>query len=233
MHDPLGIHGGLPLVPPWAVPFGLQPPYPGGSFDEYLDPGSRYYRPDVVAALREQQRRAVEVRRAEDAARERAVGLHRERLAAVEAAKDPHELARAVVGLGDRCDPAQVWDAWSRAMGAGIYPSTHDLVRLKIQAPLRGPRFKELERRPAWRDGDRDRYFDADGRVWVKGGGQPVRGPRDPWFAVPAGAGVQAEVFSAKSTGRFTMISANPLVEADPDDYWGCVLGALARFVDG
>jgi len=49
--DPLGIFGGPPMVPPWAVPFGLHPPYPGGSFDEYLDPRSPYYRPDVAAAV--------------------------------------------------------------------------------------------------------------------------------------------------------------------------------------
>ncbi len=51
MGDPLGIFGGAPMVPPWAARFGLHPPYPGGSFDEYLDPRSPYYRADVAAAV--------------------------------------------------------------------------------------------------------------------------------------------------------------------------------------
>ncbi len=55
MGDPLGMFGGSPQVPPWAVPFGLHPPFPGGTFDLYLDPRSSYYRADVAAHLRSKQ----------------------------------------------------------------------------------------------------------------------------------------------------------------------------------
>jgi hypothetical protein len=233
MPDPLGHFHGRPTVPPWAVRFGLHPPYPGGSFEEYLDPRSPHFRADVVAALDADRRRAEQERAAADEAEQRAAAFYRERFASIAATDDLVERARQVVEVGAMCASSLIWETWERIKAAGVFPPTHDLVRLKIGTPVFGPRFKELERRPAWQEHDRDRWLDEEDQVWVAEGGQPVR-HGEPWFPVESGGELRATVMSASSTGRFTMISAKPLVRARGErerNHSGTAVGVLESFV--
>lgn len=235
--DPLGVFGGMPLVPPWAVPFGLQPPYPGGSFDEYLDPHSPHYRADVVAALTEARRREEQARAERREIEEREAAVHRARYAAVKAADGPLERAAALVELGSTSDfiRQELWDTWRELRTSGTVAPTHQLVQLRIKWPFLRGRFGELERRPAWQHDSRPEYVDDRDEVWVdKDYKQPVRVSIDPWFAVEYGAPVEASIARTyQSQLRYTRIRGKPLSQEEGDWRHAVILGVLRRVVSG
>jgi hypothetical protein len=224
-----------PVVPPWAVPFGLQPPYPGGSFDEYLDPASRHYRPDVVAALTEHRKRHEQAQEGARIAREQEAASFRARIAAVETAIDPFARAAALVQVNAAYVGAAelTWETWRRLRATGELRPTYDLVRLRIKMPLLRPRFEELERLPAWRSGDRDAYVDEHDVVWEpRHGQQPFRWDDEPWFAVPAGEAVRASVASHSRSGhRYTAIAGQALTECTAEWRHQVVLGVIEDIV--
>jgi hypothetical protein len=233
-YDPLGIYGGMPLVPPWAVQFGLHPPYPGGSFDEYLDPSSRFYRPDVVTALMTVRRQEAEAEQARRRVEEDEAAEHRRHREAALAARDPLERAAELVQLRSLSSVSDLlWDTWQRLREAGIARPTHDLVRLDIKAPLIRPRFSELERRGAWSHAVQELYVDEQAEVWAAAAGQPVPRRAEPWFVVGRGAAVQAHVGSTRQSGlRFTAIRGTPLQRAAVTWHDGAIWGVLKRIVD-
>lgn len=155
--DPLG-HGQpgyeaqMPLTPPWAAAYGLHPPYPGGSFDEYLDPQSRYYRADIVAALLDSPPAGPTPKEIRDLQRGR---LWQSLVDAVEQAQTLTERIDAlIVAKHDApwsLDDELVLGVWAEVMAAGLYAPTHQTVTLKLQQPLLSGRLSEgRDREDVW-----------------------------------------------------------------------------------
>lgn len=230
------------MGPPWAVRLGLHPPYPGGSFDAYLDPDSRYYRADAATAFAPWRgaQHAAEAEYRE--ARERS-----ERARADEADRRWQIRTSSLAVLNGRPQLSEALDALSASHGGlprktceatlarfiqlDVIRPTHEIVVAEGRMTVPGyflsrgtfttqlGRWKEVRRVPAFRAPQADRRRVGDGEY-----GSPAREKGfDVWLDVEGGlwcasdrrAGNTASNFAGgkRSTRAGRCVSPTPSVQ--------------------
>ncbi len=181
--DPLGIFSGHPLVPPWAARYGLNPP-PSGVFEDYLDPESPFFRPDVAGVVMTARRAYIEAQRAEDERRRRATAeraRHRAEASIVlSRTSDPHEAVAALERPHGGLPASLCRSTFLRIVETIGAPPSHDIVTVTGRASVAKLMFSWAEtsrvgafvapgggRRFVDRYGEQDAHWHQGFNVWV------------------------------------------------------------------